>query len=92
MFQRNSYARLYIKDLSTLEETSFPVDISTNEIDAVTMPTIHTDKEYIEFCAWIYLTPSDILNTYILTTTSNLSDKIERFEINMEDKTVLKIE
>ncbi len=39
-FQRNSYARLYLKSLPTEEETRIPLDMKVNQIKTITVNTL----------------------------------------------------
>lgn len=83
LFQKNSSARLCVKDVSTGEETAIAVDINTRKVGAV-VPGLF---------AWGEMTPTDKGNLYILTTTEYLNETdIQVFEIDMEAKISRRIE
>ena len=98
VFQRNSYARLYVKDISTDFEMTIAIDISTKNI--VTIGGV--GSVYPEPSAqpvWSTLTPSNAETIYILTTTETFerwkkdnNNSIEKFEIDIAERTARKIE
>jgi len=78
-FQRNSSARLYVRRVSTDEEFTIPLDISTRNMPLMPMP--HGRSFY-----WITLNPTDIPGKYIAQTTDALTLHFtETFQINMND-------
>ena len=80
--QRNSSARLFVRCIDTGEETRITLDFRNERIG---VRTSHTPNRTV---AWSFLTVSEISESiYILTTTRNLNDNIEIFEINMETGT-----
>lgn len=84
MFQRNSRARLYVKDTSTDVEVTIPVDVSIKEIGAVNVPNNTHSEETRQWLAWTKMTPTDKKNIYILTTTERLNkNKIEKFSVDL---------
>jgi hypothetical protein len=83
LFQRNSKARLYLRDTETGEEKRIPVDIRTREIRALSIG---------EDTHWGMLEPADAENRYILTTTSDLRIHRETFEIDVEAGTARRLE
>lgn len=62
-FQRNSYARLYLKSLSIEEETRIPLDMKVSQIKAI---TVNTTDNY-----WIRLEQSSGPDYYLLHTTES---------------------
>ena len=72
LFQRNSKARLYLRDTSTGEEMRIPVDIRTRDIRVLA----HEE-------AWGLLEPAGVRDRYILTTTRELLIPVESFEIDV---------
>lgn len=83
LFQKNSSARLSVKDILTGEEATIPVDINTRKIKGVVA----------DFLAWTEMTPTNKGNIYILTTTEDLNETdIQVFEIDMETKKSRRIE
>lgn len=85
LFQKNSYARLYIKSISTDEETRIRFDTPVNTVTVLT----RGDVNY-----WISLTASPKEDVYILTTTDKLSLflPIETYEIDVKNEIAVKIE
>ncbi|GAB6929086.1 hypothetical protein JCM10914A_30690 [Paenibacillus sp. JCM 10914] len=75
-FQKNSYARLYVRDVSTNEEKNIALDIETRNIVVLFSGVDKTD--------WVYMEPTDISGNYILNTTEELGIPEERFKIDME--------
>lgn len=81
VFQRNSFARLYLKNISTGEEVRIPLDIPVTEIKAYLIrDVIH----------WVTLMPASETNLYILHTTKDfpLRDKKFEFIINVDKNEV----
>ena len=86
-FQNNSQARLFVKDISTGEETRIPLDMANERI------TINLSRSINEDRAWAHLVPSEVSpSIYLLTTTEYLNNQIEVFEICMETRTSRRIE
>jgi hypothetical protein len=87
VFQKNSYAQLYLKEKSTKKVIIIPVEIQMNDIGAINVPDEDDTDEDVLKWRWSELTLSDVASTYILTTTKELNRKVEKFEINIEEKT-----
>ncbi|MDR2547732.1 MAG: hypothetical protein LBC96_09570 [Lachnospiraceae bacterium] len=81
-YQRNSHARLHVRDTATDEEVRIPLNMRNERI------TIYLAVTHDNSLVWAYLTLSENSSkTYILTTTKYLNNNIEVFEIDMETKT-----
>lgn len=79
LFQRNSHARLYLKDLDTEIELYIPVDIQTGEIVSIGVSGVNH---------WVKLEPTDNKFQYVLYTTKDLGRlPEEKFEIDVLTKT-----
>ncbi|UUZ82694.1 hypothetical protein LJK88_01050 [Paenibacillus sp. P26] len=78
LFQRNSHAQLYLKNISTGDEMNIPIEIQTKQI--VGLGT----KKYNN---WVVLEPSVGAERYTLYTTKELGIPEEKFEINIIAKT-----
>lgn len=76
LFQRNSYARLYLKDISTGEEKFIPVNIQTRQIKTLVVGKVNH---------WIILESTDVPSLYILSTTDKLRISAEKFQINISE-------
>lgn len=75
LFQRNSHARLYLKDMGSGTVIYIPVDIQTNKIIGLRVG---------KFNHWVRLEPSDIASQYILYTTKDLGRlPEEKFKIDI---------
>ncbi|MBG9734185.1 hypothetical protein [Paenibacillus alvei] len=74
LFQRNSHARLYLKDLSLGKETIIPVDIQTSKIVGLGVKKVNH---------WVMLEPTNTASEYILYTTEELGIPEEKFEIDI---------
>jgi hypothetical protein len=85
--QRNSSARLFVRNVVTGEEVRIPLNMRNERI------TFSLGATPNEADAWSHLVLSETSSTiYILTTTWFLNDIIESFEINMETKTSQRLE
>ncbi|MDQ0196433.1 hypothetical protein [Paenibacillus wynnii] len=73
LFQRNSSARLYLKEVGLGEEVFIPVDIQTGKIVGLGVSEVNH---------WVMLEPTDEPSRYILYTTKELGIPIERFKID----------
>lgn len=79
VFQRNSRARLFLKDISSEEEMYIPVDIQTRKIVGLSVGRINH---------WVKLEPTDEPSRYILYTTEELGRITEeKFEIDIKART-----
>lgn len=86
LFQRNSYARLYTKDMFTGSGMIIPINIRTKEMNAIIISPDETTH-------WVEMKPSDIVEIYTLTTTEELdiNRPVEKFEVDMKAKTSQRI-
>ena len=88
LFQRNSYARLYAKNLATGEEITIPLNIKTPNIIVIMKGKGSVYPEPETPSVWSVLTPTDTEFVYVLTTTEMLDrDEIFVFEIDFKSKT-----
>ncbi|WP_019909811.1 hypothetical protein [Paenibacillus sp. HW567] len=76
MFQKNSHARLYVRDAVSDEIKNIDVEISTRTI------VVYTEKSYGTH--WGYLEPTNEPDRYILNTTEDLGIPEEKFEVDIE--------
>lgn len=74
LFQRNSHARLYLKEVSTGKEIYIPTEIQTRKINTLAVGRVNH---------WIKLEPMDNPSHYILYTTEELRIPEEKFEIDI---------
>lgn len=74
LFQRNSRARLYLKDVGSGEETYIPIDIQTRKIVGLRVSKVNH---------WVKLEPTDNPSEYILYTTRELGIPEEKFKIDI---------
>jgi len=74
LFQNNSYARLYIKNVSTDGEKRIPLDLPVEEIRGL---SVSKDNH------WITLINTDVENMYILRTTEDFPLSGISYEINV---------
>lgn len=75
LFQRNSNARLYLKDVDSGKEIYIPVDIQTNKIIVLGVRDVNH---------WVRLEPTDIASQYHLYTTKDLRNlPEEKFKIDV---------
>lgn len=75
LFQRNSWARLYVKDIDTDEEMFIRIPIQTRNISGISIGEINH---------WVLLTPTDNEAHYILQTTNEFPLRGKQFEIDMQ--------
>ncbi|MFD3257498.1 hypothetical protein ACE3MQ_02675 [Paenibacillus lentus] len=84
LFQRNSHARLYVKDMSSKQESYIPIiGIQTNKI--VVLRVSETNH-------WVKLETTDNSSHYILYTTNEFSLPEEKFEIDIRAGTSSRLE
>lgn len=83
LFQRNGYARLYLKNVSTGEETYISTEIQVRKIKTLAVGEVNH---------WIKLEPTENKSHYILITTKELGIPEERFEIDIATRTSRKLE
>ena len=81
MFQRNSRSRLYLRDVSTGKVTFIPFDINRR------LSSYGTDTDF----KWVTLEPTDAPGQYTLSTTRYLYIPQERYEIDVETKSVRRL-
>jgi hypothetical protein len=79
VFQKNSRARLYVKNVSTGKEMDVPVDIHTKKI-----VVLMTRKEGMD---WVLMEPTDSPDRYNLFTAEELDIPQEQFEIDVVTET-----
>ncbi len=82
LFQRNSHARLYLRDVSTGEETYIPTDIQLQKIKGLAVGKGHH---------WVKLEPTDNETLYILSTTKELPIPEEKFNIDIKAGTASRL-
>ncbi|KUP25503.1 hypothetical protein [Paenibacillus sp. DMB5] len=82
MFQRNAYARLYLKNTADEEEIYIPVDIELSDIVVISMG---------DEIQWSVLESTGNPSQYILSTTDDFLVPEKRFDINVESKTSIEI-
>jgi hypothetical protein len=78
LFQRNSHAQLYLKDVDSGEEMYIPIDIQTRKIVGLGVKKVNH---------WVMLEPTDNLSRYTLFTTRELGTPEEKFEIDIMART-----
>lgn len=74
LFQRNSTARLYLRDVDSGEEWHIPVDIQTRQIVGLGVGRVNH---------WVILEPTDDPFLYNLSTTKDLRIPEEKFLIDI---------
>ncbi|MFC4305963.1 hypothetical protein [Cohnella boryungensis] len=74
LFQKNSHARLYLKDSDSGTETHIPVDIQTRKIVGLGVEKVNH---------WVMLETTDTASEYILYTTKELGIPEEKFKIDI---------
>lgn len=74
LFQRNSHARLYLKDIESGEEMYIPIDIQTRKIVGLGVSKVNH---------WVELEAMDNASYYILYTTKDLGIPEEEFKIDI---------
>lgn len=83
LFQKNSHARLYLKDVGSGEEIYIPVDIQTREIAVLGVRQVNH---------WVMLETTKNASHYIMYTTEDLGLPEEKFEIDIRAGTSKKVE
>lgn len=83
LFQRNSHARLYLKDVGSGEEKYISVNIQTRKIIVLGVKDVNH---------WIILEPTAQPSAYFLSTTKELGIPEEKFEVDIETRTSKKLE
>ncbi|MGF9905482.1 hypothetical protein [Brevibacillus porteri] len=82
LFQKNGTARLYLKNTKTLEEIRIPLELPIKEIKFVS---------WGEVTHFVKLEPTTNSNIYLLNTTEEFPFPGEKYEINIMEKTAVKI-
>lgn len=82
LFQKNSTSRLYLKNINTLEEVRIPLELPTKEVVGITWSSVNY---------FIKLEPTADSNIYLLTTTEDLPLATEKYEINVQEGTAVRI-
>jgi hypothetical protein len=80
LFQKNSRAQLFLRNVSNGQEVYIPLEINTNEIHVI---GISSTEDWM----WAVLSKSNIPNHYELTTTEKLPVPQKRFLINIKKGT-----
>ncbi|MNW44671.1 hypothetical protein D3C74_219100 [compost metagenome] len=83
LFQRNSNARIYLRDVGSDEEKYIPVNIQTRKIIVLGVKDVNH---------WIILEPTDKPFVYFMSTTKELGIPEEKFEIDIATRTSRKLE
>ncbi|WP_235560953.1 hypothetical protein [Bacillus sp. FJAT-28004] len=83
LFQKNSYARLYLKSTSTDEEIRIPLDIPLKEI-----VVLFVEKNN----HWIMLEATSEADIYILHTSSKFPFPDEKFEVDVKKREAVKVQ
>lgn len=73
LFQKNSSARLYVRNITTGKESLIHLDIHVNKIHGI------VTGEY----DWVIMEPSDVPERYNVYTTKKLTIPEEKFEIDI---------
>jgi hypothetical protein len=84
LFQKNSKERLYLRQISTGEESFIPLQLNSKEIHGIGIPS---DNDW----SWATLRPTENPSIYDLITTKNLPIENKKFEINVEEGTIIEI-
>lgn len=83
LFQRNSNAQLYLRDVDSGKEKYVPVNIMTSKIVGLSVGKVNH---------WVFLEPTDEPSRYILSTTKELGIPEEKFEIDISFGTASRLE
>lgn len=83
LFQSNSNARLYLKEVESEEEKYIPINIQTREINSLIVGKVNN---------WVILEPAKNSSRYFLSTTEKLRLPQEQFEIDVEKGSSRKLE
>lgn len=82
LFQRNSRARLYVKDINSGEEKYIPISIQTRKIIGLGVGKVNH---------WVLLEPIDESSHYFLSTTNNLRIPEEKFVVDIKAGTSIRL-
>ncbi|WP_438349580.1 hypothetical protein ACP8HI_02570 [Paenibacillus sp. FA6] len=83
LFQKNSHARLYLKDVGSGEEMYIPVDVQLRKIAAIGVSEVNH---------WVMLETTKNSSHYIMYTTEDLGLPEEKFEIDIRAGTSSRLE
>ncbi|MFC5405721.1 hypothetical protein [Cohnella soli] len=83
LFQKNSWARLLVKSVTTKEVKTIPVDIPTDRIAGIGTKKVNN---------WVWLEASEVLNHYTLFTTKELGIPEMKFDIDIASGTSQRLE
>lgn len=83
LFQKNSYARLYLKNIPTSEEMRIPLDIPVTKIRGLSEGKVNY---------WITLEATSKTDAYILYTTSKFPLPIEKYEVDVKIGKAIKVQ
>ncbi|OAB36036.1 hypothetical protein [Paenibacillus glacialis] len=83
LFQKNSHARLYLKNVGSGEEMYIPVDIQTRKIVVLGVSEVNH---------WVMLETTKNPSHYIMYTTEDLGLPEEKFEIDIRAGTSSRLE
>ena len=87
-FQRNGYVRLYVKELTTAEETIILLDIPIKDKAVIVGGEDYVTPGPNDLPVWSALEPTSSPSVYVLTTTGMFDrEKVYSFLIDMESKT-----
>jgi hypothetical protein len=81
LFQKNSRAQLFLRNVSNGQEIYIPIEINTNEIYGISYSVSEDDW------MWAVLSDSNLSNLYELTTTKELPVPKKTFLINIDKGT-----
>ncbi|GGG15245.1 hypothetical protein GCM10010912_69590 [Paenibacillus albidus] len=82
LFQRNSHARLYLKNVDSGVETYIPIEIQTRKIVGLRVSEVNH---------WVKLEAMDNVSQYILYTTKDLGIPEENFKIDITAGTASRV-
>ncbi|MFC0394447.1 hypothetical protein [Paenibacillus mendelii] len=82
LFQRNSYARLYLKNVNTAEETRIPVDLAVNEIKGLSVGKVNY---------WVSIELNPVSDNYLMITTTDFPLPGEEYEIDVPNGTAVRM-
>ncbi|MEX2460402.1 MAG: hypothetical protein WD469_03750 [Paenibacillaceae bacterium] len=85
LFQKNSHGRLYVRNVSTGEESNIAVDLHTNKIVSIGIKQGRMNY-------WVLMEPTDVSGRYNLNTTEEFGIPKEIFEIDVETGTSRRLE
>lgn len=84
MYQKNSREQLMVRDVITGAERFIPVELNTNDLDGIR----GGGRDW----SWAVMSPTEVLDQYLLTTTETLSMPQKRFIVDIRAGTSQRIE